>query len=60
MLQKIKVLESAVEKSHWLKELSGIAGVSDDVLFEEMSNLKSIGGLVQKAEIIPMLCTQRH
>lgn len=41
VLGKIVLLESAVEKSYWLKELSGITGIDEQALFEEMSGLKT-------------------
>jgi DNA primase len=40
VLAKISVLGSAVERAHWLKELSALTGIEESVLAEEMSNLK--------------------
>ena len=42
VLAKIKILTSAVEKFHWLKKLSEITGVKEDILVEEMAQLKSV------------------
>lgn len=42
VLAKIKILTSAVEKFHWLKKLSEIIGVKEDILAEEMAQLKSV------------------
>lgn len=39
VLGKIKVLDSAVEKSHWLHEMSGLAGIDENVLMAEMEKL---------------------
>ena len=40
VLLKIKNLASAIEQAHWLKELSSKIGVKEDVLLEELSQLK--------------------
>ena len=40
VLLKIKNLASAIEQAHWLKELSSRIGVKEDVLLEELSQLK--------------------
>lgn len=49
VLGKIGILGSALERDHWLKELSGLTGVEESVLVEEMSKLK-IAGPVSLAE----------
>ncbi len=41
VLAKIKNLASAVERAHWLKELSIKTGVKEEALAEEMEQLKS-------------------
>ncbi|HEY4499878.1 MAG TPA: DNA primase [Candidatus Paceibacterota bacterium] len=41
VLGKIVLLESAVEKSYWLKELSGMTDIDEQALFEEMNVLKT-------------------
>lgn len=40
VLGKIKILPSAIERGHWLKELSRRATVSEETLIDEMANLK--------------------
>ncbi len=42
VLGKIKNLTSAVEKFHWLKKLSEIVGVKEEVLADEMARIKSV------------------
>lgn len=41
VLGKIKNLASAIERAHWLKELSLIAEIKEEVLLEELSQLKT-------------------
>lgn len=41
ILNKIKNLTSPIEKSHWLKELSLITEIKEEVLLEELSQLKT-------------------
>ncbi len=41
VLGKIKNLTSAVEKFHWLKKLSEIVGIKEEVLADEMTRIKS-------------------
>ena len=40
VLGKIKNISSAIERSHWLNELSRRVGISEEALLEEMGNLK--------------------
>ena len=40
VLLKIKNLASAIEQAHWLKELSSKIGIKEEVLLEELSQLK--------------------
>lgn len=40
VLGKIKNISSAIERSHWLIELSRRVGISEQALLEEMENLK--------------------
>ncbi len=47
VLTKIKSIFSRVEQSIWLKELSGITGVKEDVLYEELERIPS-----QKASFV--------
>ncbi|MEK7143872.1 MAG: DNA primase [Patescibacteria group bacterium] len=41
VLEKIKNMASAVERFHWLKELSDLVGIKEGVLTEEMERLGS-------------------
>lgn len=41
ILNKIKNLASAIERAHWLKELSLITEMKEEVLLEELSQLKN-------------------
>ena len=43
VLSKIAILGSAVERSCWLKELSGLTGIEEPVLTEEMAQVKISG-----------------
>ncbi len=40
VLSKIAVIDSAVERSHWIQELSSIVGVEGTALNEELSKIK--------------------
>ncbi len=46
VLQKIRLLESAVERSHWLKELAGITNIEESALLEEMDRVPTVGSRV--------------
>jgi len=47
VLAKISLLESAIERSHWVQELSVLTGVDVGALNEELGNLKKQEGVIQ-------------
>lgn len=51
ILSKIKNLSSAVERSHWIKELSTLTNFEEKILLEEMENLKTEGVKVTAADL---------
>lgn len=50
MLSKIAMLGSAVERSHWLKELAGLTGIEEAALIEEMDQVK----VVETASVVDL------
>jgi DNA primase len=43
LLPKIRLFPNAIERSHWLKKLSELTHIKEDILNEEMRKIKDVG-----------------
>ncbi len=41
VLQKIKMISSAIERAHWIRELARVSGMREQALLDEMTSLRS-------------------